>query len=163
MVETLFHKGFFMATIHIIGTGIVNGYSTINPTEGNPSGQKINYVSEGRSLKSDTLDYPSIETNFGIPIIDISRPGVLVDGSATILSSNVNQQIFGSNYDRSYLYIQNKSNDNMYVDFGVTANTSSSFKIPASGNLIFDSVFIPDSTVNIICATSGAAFVAKEA
>jgi len=163
MVETLFHKGFFMATIHIIGTGIVNGYSTINPTEGNPSGQIINYVSEGRSLTSDTLDYPAIKTGFGIPIVDISRPSVFSDGSSTILSSNVNQQIFGSNYDRSYLYIQNKSNDNMYVDFGVTANTSSSFKIPASGNLIFDSVFIPDSTVNIICATSGAAFVAKEA
>jgi hypothetical protein len=163
MVETLFHKEFFMATIHIIGTGIVNGYSTINPTEGNPSGQKINYVSEGRSLKSDTLDYPAIKTGFGIPIVDISRPSVFSDGSSTILTSDVSQQIFSYNYDRHYLYFQNESSDDMYVDFGVPANSSSSFKIPASGSLTFDSAYIPASTVNIICATSGAAFIAKEA
>jgi hypothetical protein len=152
-----------MATIHIIGTGIVNGYSTINPTEGNPSGQIINYVSEGRATRSDTLDYPTVGRAFGIPIVDISRPAVFTDGSSTILTSDASQQIFGSNDDRHYLYFQNESSDDMYVDFGIPANTSSSFKVPASGSLIFDSAYIPDSTVNIICATSGAAFIAKEA
>ena len=152
-----------MGTIHIIGAGIVNGYSTINPTEGNPSGQIINYVSEGRATTSETLDYPTIERAFAIPIVDISRPAIFSDGSSTIISANTSQQIFSSNDDRHYLYFQNESSDSMYVDFGVPANTSSSFKIPASGNLIFDSAFVPASTVNIICATSGAAFIAKEA
>jgi hypothetical protein len=152
-----------MGTVHIIGAGIVNGYSTINPTEGNPSGQTINYVSEGRATKSDTLDYPAIERSFAIPIVDISRPAVFSDGSSTILASNTSQQIFSPNDDRHYLYFQNESGNDMYVDFGIPANTTSSFKIPASGNLIFDSAFIPASTVNIICATSGARFIAKEA
>jgi|GEM_PF-1583582 len=151
-----------MGTIHIIGAGIVNGYSTINPTEGNPSGQIINYVSEGRATVSNTLDYPYVEKSFGIPVVDISRPAVFADGSSTILASNTSQQIFSTNDDRHYLYFQNESANAMYVDFGVPANTTSSFKIPASGNLIFDSVFVPSSTVNIICATSGARFIAKE-
>lgn len=152
-----------MGTIHIIGAGIVNGYSTINPTEGNPSGQIINYVSEGRATRLDTLDYPAIERSFAIPIVDISRPAVFSDGSSTIIASNASQQIFAPNDDRHYLYFQNESGNDMYVDFGIPANTTSSFKIPASGNLVFDSAFIPASTVNIICATSGARFIAKEA
>lgn len=152
-----------MGTIHILGAGIVNGYSTINPTEGNPSGQIINYVSEGRATTSSSLDYPAVERSFGIPIVDISRPAAFSDASGSINASNVSQQIFAANDDRHYLYFQNESSDNMYVDFGIAANTTSSFKIPASGSLVFDSAFIPASTVNIICATSGAVFIAKEA
>ena len=151
-----------MGTVHIIGAGVVNGYSTINPTEGNPSGQIINYVSEGRATISNTLDYPYVEKSFGIPVVDISRPAVFADGSSTIVASNTSQQVFSINDDRHYLYFQNESANAMYVDFGVAANTNTSFKIPASGNLIFDSVFVPSSAVNIISATSGARFIAKE-
>lgn len=59
-----------MATVHILDTTITNGFATIKPTEGNPSGQTYTYDG-GRSTTLTSLDYTMIESNFGIPKVEV--------------------------------------------------------------------------------------------
>lgn len=149
--------------IHLINGGsvIYNGLAAITPTDGNPSGQKYTYDG-GRSLQ--TSEYAnSVSLNFGHIEVDISRTGSLEDGSGSITAANTSQEIFPELSGRNYFFFENTSNAAMYVNFEVSADTSSSYKIAAGDKLIFESGFVPDGPANVYCGTQGATFVAKQA
>lgn len=152
-----------MSDIYVLNSGIYNGRATITPTDGYPAGQNIYHDGEGRILNTYGWAGPNIIENFDLLKVDISKSGSFTDGSDTISASNVSQEVFAANAERNYMYFRNNSAASMYVDFGVAATSSGSFLVSASGELVFDSNFVPSDSVNVICATSGAAFIAKEA
>lgn len=93
--------------------------------------------------------------------------GALGDGSGTITAGGTSQQVFPADTGRQYLLIQNVSDGDLWVNFGIAAVVGQpSIKLLASGSLEFSSAgtgVVPTSTVNIIGATTGKAFTAKEA
>ena len=148
-----------MSDIHVLGSGFKFGGATINPTEGFPAGENIHYAGLGMTL--DAVNFPPINVNFGH--IDISATGSLTDGSNTITTQNVSQEVFAALSGRNYFYFCNISNHIMYVNFGDPADTTSSYKVASGEKLVFESGFVPSTQINVICGTQGASFVAKQA
>lgn len=93
--------------------------------------------------------------------------GPLVDGSGTIATGGTSQAVFTANAGRQYVFIQNLSVGDLWVNFGIAAVVSQpSIRIPAGGSLEFSAAgtgIVPTSTVNIIGATTSQAFTAKQA
>lgn len=86
-----------------------------------------------------------------------------VDGSGTTAVGGVSQQIFAANPDRDYLFIVNNSDTDMWIDFAVAAVASQpSIRLVANGGF-FEPRVTSNQTVNIICASAGKAFTAKQA
>lgn len=92
----------------------------------------------------------------------ICRMGHVVDGSGTITTANTSQQVFATNLTRRYLFIQSTTSA-LGVDFGAAATLNTrSIMVPIGGSLVFETGFIPCDSITIICATQGAAFIAKQ-
>lgn len=93
--------------------------------------------------------------------------GGLIDGSGTITAGATAQQVFTQNTGRQYLLIQNISTGDLWVNFGVTAvQLQPSIKLVAGASVEFSSAgtgVVPTALVSIIGATTGQAFVAKQA
>lgn len=89
--------------------------------------------------------------------------GTLTDGSGSITTGGVSQQIFAANSTRKYLLVQNLSTENMWVNFGsAAAADSTSVKLLPNGSVVMESSFVSNQTVNVIAATTGSKFVAKQ-
>jgi hypothetical protein len=90
----------------------------------------------------------------------------LTDRSGTITSGGTSQQLAAANATRQYLLIQNNSAADLWVNFGVAAVANQPSIRLASGAQIEYSPggtgVIPSQAVNIIGATTGQAFTAKE-
>jgi hypothetical protein len=85
------------------------------------------------------------------------------DGSGAITAGGAAQQIFAANATRRYLFLSNPSDTVMYVNFG-TAAVASQPSITLAANGGFLEPLVPSGqTVSILCATTGKAFVAKQA
>lgn len=93
--------------------------------------------------------------------------GALEDGSGTITTGGTAQTVFPANTGRQYLLIQNVSDEDQWVNFGIAAVASQpSIKIAAGNALEFSAAgtgVVPTALVSIIGATTGKAFTAKEA
>lgn len=96
----------------------------------------------------------------------IGRTGVaatLTDGSGTITTASTSQQVFAANASRAYLFIQNNSSDDLWINFTTAAVVGEpSINIAPQGAFAFEGQFIGTEAVNIIGATAGQAFTAKE-
>lgn len=93
--------------------------------------------------------------------------GAFTDGSGTITTGGTSQQARPQNLGRQFLFIQNVSTADLWVNFGVAAvqnqpsikltpNSAVEFSLGASG-------LVPTASVNIVGATTGQAYVVKEA
>lgn len=93
--------------------------------------------------------------------------GALTDGSGTITTGGTSQVVFTANKGRQYLLIQNVSDADQWVNFGIAAVVSQpSIKLAAGAALEFSAAgtgVIPTDTINIIGATTGKGFTAKQA
>lgn len=89
--------------------------------------------------------------------------GSWTDRSGSITSGGTSQQVAAANTSRKAFEIQNISDEVMWLGIGVTAAAdSTSFKIAAGDSYYMDG-FISTQAINIIGATTGKKFVAKEA
>jgi hypothetical protein len=87
----------------------------------------------------------------------------LTDGSGSITTGGTSQQIFAANATRQYLFIENLSSGNLYVNFGSAATQGSgSIMIVPNGSFVMENGTVSNQTVNIIGATSAQAFTAKQ-
>lgn len=85
----------------------------------------------------------------------------VTNNSNTITTGGTSQQIVAANSSRKYLLVQNISDTNMYLGVGYTPTTTTGILLASNGGgIIFESSFIPNSAINILCATAGKAFVA---
>lgn len=89
--------------------------------------------------------------------------GVPVDRSGTITSGGAAQTAAAANTTRSYLLIQNVSDTDMWVNFGVTAVANQpSILIVAGGSYENPPHWCPTGLISVIGATTGKAFTIKE-
>ena len=90
--------------------------------------------------------------------------GAVTNRSSTITTGGTSQQVAASNTSRKYFLIQNISDTDMYLGVGYTPTTTTGILLAKSGSgITFESGFIPTSAINVLCATTGKAFVALEA
>ncbi|NBW17033.1 MAG: hypothetical protein EBR82_54560 [Caulobacteraceae bacterium] len=89
--------------------------------------------------------------------------GSVTNRSSTITTGGTSQQVAASNTSRKYFLIQNISDTDMYLGVGYTPTTTTGILLSKNGSgITFESGFIPTSAINILCATTGKAFVALE-
>lgn len=93
--------------------------------------------------------------------------GNLIDGSGSVAVGGTSQQVFTANTGRQYLLVQNISAETAWINFGIAAvQDQPSIKIAAGAAIEYSSAgtgVVPTGTVNIVTATGGSKFVAKQA
>jgi len=152
-----------MATHHIINSGVIKiGSSTIQPTEGHPSGEVTTYNRVDVRTFSD-IEPVNIGRNFGYYNVDTSMSDSLEDGSSAIAATGVSQEIFPSKPARNYFYFKNNSTGIMYLNFGQDADTTTSYNLSANQELVFENGFVPLDAVNVYSVELSGLFVAKQA
>lgn len=152
-----------MATHHIINSGVIKiGSSTIQPTEGHPSGEVTTYNRVDVRTFSD-IEPVNIGRNFGYYNVDTSISDSLEDGSSAIAATGVSQQIFPAKPARNYFYFKNNSTGIMYLNFGEDADTTTSYNLSANQELVFQDGFVPLDSVNVYSVELSGLFVAKQA
>jgi hypothetical protein len=96
-------------------------------------------------------------------VTSLSSTGTITTRSSTITTGGTSQQVASSNTSRKYFAIQNISDTAMYLGVGYTPTSTTGILLTASGGgFIFEASFIPTQAINILCATTGKAFVAWE-
>lgn len=96
----------------------------------------------------------------------MSRPVsmILIDKSGTIAAGGTAQVVAAARPGRAYLFIQNVSDSDMWVNFGATAVAAQpSIKLVAGASFVMEAGIVCDQAISVICATTGKAFTAKEA
>lgn len=92
-----------------------------------------------------------------------STPGSLTDRSGTITSGGTAQTLAAANTARKYLFVENVSIGDLWINFTTTAVANQpSILIKANGSFVMEGTYISTEAVSIIGATTGQAFTAKE-
>lgn len=88
----------------------------------------------------------------------------MTDRSGTITTGGTSQQLAPSFPNRSYLFVQNLSTGDLWINFTTVATTAQpSIRIPPNpAAFVMESDYISGEVVNIVGATTGQAFTAKE-
>lgn len=137
---------------------------SLPPSQRASSERRVTLVTEGGTPLGTASD-PLVTSGGGGAIIEVDY----TDASPlTITLGGVSQQVFAANPDRTGLIIQNVSDDPLWVDFDVAAVLAPPSLLLIGGGLGI--LEFPDPTgriekgaINIIGATTGQAFSAKEA
>jgi len=87
------------------------------------------------------------------------------DRSGTIATGGTSQQLAPVNANRSYLFVQNLSTGDLWINFTAPATQGQgSIRIPANpASFVMESSYIIQEPVTIVGATTGQAFTCKEA
>ncbi len=89
---------------------------------------------------------------------------VYTNRSGSLAAGATSQVLAAENRERRYLFIQNISDETMWINFGVAAvQDQPSVQLTAGASLTIDGGVISTQAVNIIGTTAGKKFVAKEA
>lgn len=89
--------------------------------------------------------------------------GTFIDRSGTITAGGTSQQLSAAFATRKYLFIQNQSSEDLYVNFTTNAVIGQpSIKIPPNASFVMESSGVTGEKINIIGATTGDAYAAKE-
>lgn len=119
-------------------------------------------ITEGQKTMAASLPVVIASDQSTLAVSNNGTDGAFTDGSTTITLGGTSQQIFAANATRKYLIIQNISDTDMNVNFGSAATTSTMLLPSMGSSFVMEANFISNQTVNIICATTGKAFVAKQ-
>lgn len=95
----------------------------------------------------------------------LTAQNALTDRSGTIITGGTSQQLAPAETYRQYLLVQNPStaSGSLWINFGVAAVQSQpSIEIPMGCCVTMENGFVSIEQVNIIGATTGMAFTAKE-
>lgn len=94
-----------------------------------------------------------------VPVI--GGTGTLTNRSGTATTGSV--EVIAANAARKYLFIQNVSNGEQWINFTASANTDQpSIRLTAGASFVMESNFISTEAVNIIKKSGGGEFTAKE-
>lgn len=131
-------------------------------------GVKVDVVSIASvEVANDAGNPLSVSGNVGIVgtanVNVLANTGPMLNRSGTITTGGVSQQIMVANANREYLFVQNLSTENLFINFGAAASIGQpSMKIPPDGSFVMESKFVASDAVFIAGATTGSAFTAKE-
>jgi hypothetical protein len=126
----------------------------------------INLNVDGLEALASTqqADIADIKADLANGVLSLGTKGSITTRSGTITTGGTSQQVAASNSSRVYFAIQNISDTDMYLGIGYTPTTTTGILLTKSGGgFVFESGFIPTQAINLLCATTGKAFVAWEA
>lgn len=90
--------------------------------------------------------------------------GALTNGSGSITTGGTSQAVFALNASRKYFFFQNISTETMWINFGVAAvQDQPSLEILPHASFVMETFFVSTEAINVISATTGSKFVAKQA
>ena len=98
--------------------------------------------------------------------VSFTVQGLVIDRSGTITTGGTSQVLAAANANRKYVFIQNHDPaEALWVNFGVAAIAGQpSLSIPANGGaFVMETLLVDTQQINVIAATTGHAFTAKEA
>lgn len=96
--------------------------------------------------------------------VDASNQGYLTDRSGTITAGGTAQVVMVENEYRNYLFMQNVSSGDLWINFGATAVASQpSIRLVPGDSFTMEQSFVSVESVSIIGATTGQAYSAREA
>lgn len=102
-------------------------------------------------------------TAVGMNTRPIPRVGTFTDRSGTITAGAASQEVMAANAARQYLFFQNVSDEDQWINFGTAAVANQpSIKVTPGGSFVMESGFINTGALNVIGTTTGKAFTAKE-
>jgi len=146
-----------------------------------PTSANLYGGSDGTNLRAVSVDSsgrPNVNVNGTVPVSGtfwqstqpvsgsvtaLSSTGNITTRSSTITTGGTSQQVAASNSSRKYFVIQNISDTAMYLGIGYTPTTTTGLLLSANGGgIVFETSFIPTQAINVLCATTGKAFVAWE-
>ena len=88
-----------------------------------------------------------------------------IDGSGTITTGGVAQQVFAGRAGRAYLFCQNPiaATEPLLINApGAAGATNGSYELAAGASLTFHGSFVPQGPVSAFAVTTGHRFVCKE-
>ena len=98
----------------------------------------------------------------GVVITQPTR-GALTNRSGSITTGGTSQQLAAANAVRNYLFIENVSANDIWFNFGTAAVVDQpSIRLLPGQSFSMEGSFVSTEVVNIISATTGDKFVAKE-
>lgn len=121
-----------------------------------------NYQLVGNRVQLEDNSGNPITSANPLPANPIIR-GALTDRNGSITQANLSQQVAPANLTRNYFIFQNVSDTDMSLDFGIPAIIGTSFLVIAKASFVMEDSFISTQAINVICASQGKAFAAKEA
>jgi hypothetical protein len=96
-------------------------------------------------------------------VTQVPTRGTLTNRSGSITTGGTSQQLAASNAARLYLFVQNIAGENLWINFGTAAvQDQPSVRLQPGDSFVMEAAFIDNEAVNIIGATTGSKFVAKE-
>lgn len=125
----------------------------------------INLNVDGLEALASTqqADIADIKADLANGVTSLGTKGSITTRSGTITTGGTSQQVAASNSSRVYFAIQNISDTDMYLGVGFTPTTTTGILLSkGGGGFVFESGFIPTQAINLLCATTGKAFVAWE-
>ncbi|MDO8614615.1 MAG: hypothetical protein Q7T33_02625 [Dehalococcoidia bacterium] len=97
-------------------------------------------------------------------VVTIPVAGSQTDRSSTITTGGTSQQVMAANSSRKYLFFQNVSDTDMWINFGTAAvATQPSIYVKTLTGYVLEGSFVDTQALNVLCATTGKAYTAKEA
>ena len=130
-----------------------------------------------RAVVADTMTLPSSPPTYpagtsGVPLymsrdgrlfVAMTAPGVMTDDSGTITAGGTAQVAAAANTSRVYLFVQNNSTGDEWVNFTTTAVQSQpSIKMVPGASLTYEGGSCSSEAVSIIGATTGQTYTMKE-
>lgn len=89
--------------------------------------------------------------------------GTLTNRSGTITTGGTAQTLAAANANRRYLFIQNLSSSELWINFTTAAAQSQpSIRLDAGASFTMEGSFVSTELISIIGSTTGQAFSAKE-
>lgn len=90
--------------------------------------------------------------------------GNLTDRSGSVGTGGQSQLLAPANPDRKYLFVQNNSTGDLWINFSAAATTAPpSIKIPTGAFWFMEASFVSAEPIYITGATTSQAYTAKEA
>jgi len=121
-------------------------------------------ITLGQALMAASIPVVIASNQSTLPVSFTAAAGNLTDGSGTITTGGTAQTIFALNASRKYLYVQNQSTGNLWINFGTNAvqGQPSILITPNGASFVMEASFLSGQSVTIIGATTGQAFTAKQ-
>lgn len=103
-------------------------------------------------------DGSDVGVNHPLPIRGMR--GSVANGSGSIVTGGVSQEVLPANANRRFFMVQNLSNDDLWLNFGLPANMNAdSIKISPDGAFSMDNGYVSTDPINLVGASAGQQFV----
>lgn len=128
------------------------------PTPSTFDAKRLNLI----RLKADLLKAQSVSTSGSVTIAPTA--GTMTDRSGTITTGGTAQQVMAASANRRYLFFQNVSEIDLWINYGATNAVANqpSIKVGPDGSMVLEGSSISGERVSVFGTTTGAAYTAKE-